>query len=164
MTLLLAGLLYSWQFATAYTDGKPLEFADIASTLVTWGSCGPFAQIGSASVPAPLLTYSVEVPPGTYCSELFTVLKDGRQSAAATVGPTVVAAGVDPNSPAATDSVVVGRTVHRLVRTEDGHWDMVDTGVPTVRGVRCRLLEGMGIWGSYGYGVVGGEIVICRGD
>jgi hypothetical protein len=166
VTLLLAGLLYSWQFATAYTDGKPLAFADIASTLIEWGTCTPeglFNQsVGSASVPTPAATYEVQVAPGTYCHLLYTVLKDGRLSAPATAGPTVAAAGVDPNSPEATDAVVVGRTLYRLVKTPDGYLDMADTGAPARRGVRCHMLAGLGIWGDYGYGVVGGDFAICR--
>jgi hypothetical protein len=168
VTLLLASLLYSWQFATAYTDGKPLAFADIASTLIEWGTCTPEglfgAAAGSASVPAPTATYEAQAAPGTYCHKLYTVLKDGRLSAPATAGPTVVVPGVDPDSPQATNAVVVGRTFYRHVQTSDGHWDLVDTGVLTKRGVRCHLLEGMGIWGPYGYGVVGGDIAICRRD
>lgn len=166
MTLLLASLLYSWQFATAYTDVKPLAFADIASTLIEWGTCTPeglFNQmVGSATVAAPTATYEAQAAPGTYCSRLYTVLKDGRLSAPATAGPTVVPAGVDPNSPTTTDAVVVGRTFYEHVETEDGHLDLVDTGVPTKRGVGCHLLKNMGIWGDYGYGVVGGDITICR--
>jgi hypothetical protein len=168
VTLLLAGLLYSWQFATAYTDGKPLAFADIAGTLIEWGTCTPEKlfnqQVGSASVPTPTATYEAQAAPGTYCHRLYTVLKDGRVSLPVMPGPTVVAAGVDPDSPQSTDAVVVGRTFYRHVQTPDGHLDLEDTGVPTKRGVRCHLLDGMAIWDSYGYGVVGGDIAICRRD
>jgi hypothetical protein len=168
VTLLLAGLLYSWQFATAYTDGKPLAFADIASTLIEWGTCTPEglfgAAVGSASVPAPAATFETLPAPGTYCHKLSTVLKDGRVSLPVMPGPTLVAAGVDPDGPQSTDAVVVGRTFYRLAETPDGYLELVDTGVVTKRGVRCHLLEGMGIWDSYGYGVVGGDIAICRRD
>jgi hypothetical protein len=165
---LIASLSFAWTLATTYTDGKPLPITEISHTLVQWGTCdqgGKFQTlIGSAEVPAPATAWQADTPPATYCSQLFTVLVDGRQSAAAPAGPTIVHPGIDPDSPASADAVVVGRTVLKLRETPDGYLEIVDTGAVAPRGARCHLLRDMGIWGTYGYGVVGGDIVICRRD
>lgn len=169
MIALVATALYTWVMATAYTDGKPLAAADIDSTLVQWGTCSATNEFGTVLggqvVPAPAVTYAVALSPATYCSQVFTVLKDGRQSAPSAPVSHVEVAGADPAPPSPTQSaVVVGRETYALVWQEDGHGDFVPVGNSAKRGAQCRLLNGMGVWGAYGYGVSGSDIVMCRGS
>lgn len=166
MIALVATALYTWTMATAYTDGTPLAIEDISATLVQWGTCGTGgvfgAELGSTSVAAPLTTYTVALSPGTaYCSQLFTVLDDGRQSAASAAVRHVEVAGVDPNAPTFRGGVVAGRDTYQLVTTEDGYMDFVVSG-RAQRGAQCRMLPNLAIWGPYGYGIAGIDFVICE--
>lgn len=168
MIALIAAASYTWILATAYTDGSALDPLDISATRLQWATCGEGGtfgvQLGSVEVPTPATSYVVELPPGTYCSAAVTVLKDGRESAPSAPVQHVQKPGIDPESPTlAQTAVVVGRETYALAWQDDGHAEFVPIGYAAPRGAQCRLLNGMGIWGPYGYGVVGADIVICRG-